>query len=129
MRFVAGAVVLTWACGLAVAEEKPLTPEEAIKKVDQKVTVQMEVRASKNRLEKRGEIYLDSREDYKDEKNLAVVIQKAGAAKFKELGIADPAEHFKGKTIRVTGTVILFEKRPRIVVEDPAQVKVVPRKE
>ena len=32
----------------------------------------------KDRLEKRGEIYLDAEEDFKDEKNFAVVITKAG---------------------------------------------------
>ena len=43
----------------AAEETKPLTPVEAIKKVNEKVTVQMLVKATKNRLEKRGEIYLD----------------------------------------------------------------------
>lgn len=123
--------VLTLAlCGLVVmqaaAEEpKPLTPAEAIKKVNEEVTVQMPVKAAKNRLEKRGEIYLDSEEDFKDEKNLGIVITKDGAAKFKEAGVDDPAEHFKGKTIRVKGKVIIKEERPRIEVENPKQIEIV----
>src|SRR5437588_1591658 len=52
------------------------------KKVNEEVVVQMLVKATKNRLEKRGEIYLDSEEDFRDEKNLGVVITKVGAAKF-----------------------------------------------
>src|ERR1700688_2257361 len=88
-------------------ETKPLTPVEAIKKVNEEVTVQMLVKATKKRLEKRGEIYLDSEENFRDEKNLGIVIVKAGAAKFKEAGVDDPAVRFKDKTIRVKGTVII----------------------
>jgi hypothetical protein len=122
-------VLLMAALQAACAEDaKPLTPAEAIKKVNQKVTVQMKVQAAKNRLEKRGEIYLDSEKDFHDRKNLGVVITRAGAAKFKKAGIADPAEHFKDRTIRVTGTVIIKEERPRIEVDDPKQIKVVEKK-
>ena len=109
-------------------DRKVLAPADARKKVGETVTVEMTVKASKNRLEKRGEIYLDSEEDFRDEKNLAVVIQKAGAEKFQQAGIDDPAAHFKGKTLRVTGVVTLVEDRPRIVVDDPKQVQVVEKK-
>src|SRR5262249_50033294 len=95
------------------------------KKVNEKVTVKMVVRVSKNRLEKRGEIYLDSEEDFHDPKNLGIVITRTGAAKFAEAGVKEPASHFKGKTIHVTGTVIIKEKRPRIEVEDPKQIEIV----
>lgn len=111
------------------AATKPLTPVEAGKRVNEKVIVEMLVRASKNRLEKRGEIYLDSEEDFHDPKNLAVVINKEGAAKFEKAGIKEPAGYFKGKTIRVSGTVTLVDQRPRIVVDDPKQIRVVEKKE
>jgi hypothetical protein len=104
---------------------KALTPVDAIRKVDQEVTVQMLVKATKNRLEKRGEIYLDSEEDFRDAKNLGIVVTRVGAAKFKETGVDDPAVCFKGKTIRVRGTVIIKEKRPRIEVDDPKQIQIV----
>src|SRR5262245_7852528 len=127
--FMLSALVVAAAVPQAPAEgTKPLTPAEAIKKVKEKVTVQMEVKAAKNRLEKRGEIYLDSEEDFRDKKTLGVVVTRAGAAKFKKAGIDDPAGHFKGKTIRVTGTVILNEERPRIEVDDPKQIRVVEKK-
>jgi hypothetical protein len=108
--------------------DKPLSPEEAIKKVNKKVTVEMLVKASKNRLEKRGEIYLDSEADFHDPKNLGIVITKAGAAKFAEAGIKEPASHFKNKTIRVTGTVVIKDKLPRIEVDDPKQIVIVKSK-
>ena len=123
------AVVVPPLALLAGPGDKPLAPVEARKRVGQEVTVEMVVRASKDRLERRGEIYLDSEEDFKDEKNLAVVLNRAGAARFKKAGIDDPAGHFKGKTIRVTGTVVLHEGRPRIVVEDPKQVRIVPKQD
>ena|SRR5215468_4237554 len=87
----------------ALAQEtKPLTPVEAIKKVNEEVTVQMLVKATKNRLEKRGEIYLDSEEDFRDEKNLGIVITKGGAAKFKEAGVDDPAVHKSQRSGTIT---------------------------
>jgi hypothetical protein len=89
------------------------------------VTVEMTVKSSKNALAGRREISLDSEENFRDEKNLAAVISAAGAAKLKDAGIDDPAAHFKGKTIRVTGIIAVHDNRPRIVVEDPRQISVV----
>lgn len=109
-------------------DAKPLTPVEAIDKINETVLVLMEVKATKNRLEKRGEIYLDSKEDFRDDDNLGVVITKVGAAKFKEAGIDDPAQHFKGKTIRVRGKVVIKEDRPRIEIDDPKQIELADRK-
>jgi DNA/RNA endonuclease YhcR with UshA esterase domain len=109
----------------AADDVRPIGPAEAVNRVDEQVTVEMLVKTAKNRLEKRGEIYLDSEDDFHDPRNLGVVVTRAGAEKFKEAGIDDPAAHFKGKVIRVTGTVILKEKRPRIEVDDPRQIRVV----
>jgi hypothetical protein len=128
MRPLAALLIISaagWAIGATTQDAKPVTPAEAIKRENQKVTVQMTVKASKNALQKRKEIYLDSEEDFRDPKNLAAVINEAGAAGFKEAGVDDPAEHFKGKTIRVTGTVTRVDDRPRIVVSDPKQIKIV----
>src|SRR5580704_3722404 len=85
--------------------DKPLTPVEARKQTGKEITVKMEVKTAKDRLEKRGEIYLDAEEDFKSEKNFAVVISKTGATSLKDAGITDPADHFKGKRIQATGTV------------------------
>src|SRR5262249_9500826 len=107
------------------AGDKALTPEEARKKIGESITVQMKVQATKDRLEKRGEIYLDAEPDFKDEKNFAVVINKAGAASLKAKGIADPAEHFRDKTIRATGTVKSVDGIPRIEIDDAKQIRLV----
>jgi DNA/RNA endonuclease YhcR with UshA esterase domain len=124
------AAVLALACTpFALAgdakDAAPLPPEEAGKHVGEEATFEMVVKASKDRLAQRQEIYLDSTEDHTDPKSLAAVVTVDGAAKFKEAGIDDPAGYFKGKTIRVKGTVTLKNGEPRIEVNDPKQIKVV----
>src|SRR5207237_6193844 len=103
---------------MVVLDDKPLTPEQAREKVGKRVTVQMKVRSTKDRLEKRGEIYLDSEDDFRDAKNFAVVITKAGAAKLEEKGITKPAEHFRDKTIQATGEVKEVDDVPRIEISE-----------
>jgi hypothetical protein len=127
MRVLMRAVfLLALSAGSAVTDEdKPLTPVEARKKVGEKITVEMTVRSAKDRLEKRGEIYLDAQTDFRDEKNFAVVITKAGAAALKQAGIDNPASHFKEKKIRATGTVKEVDKVPRIEIDEAKQIKLV----
>src|SRR5262245_23311156 len=116
-------VVLLVVAGPAYrADEKPLDPVEARKKVGEEITVKMEVKTTKDRLENRGEIYLDAEEDFKSEKNFAVVITKKGAANLKDAGVADPADHFKGKKITVKGTVKEVDGVPRIEIDDAKQI-------
>lgn len=118
------ALALIAATTLAAEDGKPLTPAEARKQVGKTVTVKMEVKTTKDRLEKRGEIYLDAEEDFKDPKNFAVVISKKGAASLKAAGIADPAAHFKGKTITAKGTVREVDDVPRIDIDEAKQIAV-----
>jgi hypothetical protein len=72
-----------------------------------------------------SQIFLDSEEDHHDPNNMAVTVTETGKARFKQMKIDDPAGHFKGKIIRVTGVVTLKENRPRIEVDDPGQIEVV----
>jgi acetyl esterase/lipase len=48
--------------------------------------------------------------------------------KFAEVKIEKPDEHYYGKTIQVTGTVILDRGKPRIIVNNPTQIKVIESK-
>jgi DNA/RNA endonuclease YhcR with UshA esterase domain len=122
---VAGLILAAGASLVLAADEKALGPVEARKKVGKEITVKMEVKAAKDRLEKRGEIYLDAEEDFKDKKNFAVVITKKGARSLKKAGVADPAGHYKGKTIRAKGKVKEVDGVPRIEVDDARQIGVV----
>lgn len=112
-------------CVSVVSAEEALAPAEAVKKVDEKVTVEFEVKSAKDALEKAGAVYLDSHEDYKSKENLAVVIPKKVATKLKDGGVTDFVAHFKGKTVRVTGFVTLKDKRPRLEVATPEAITVV----
>jgi hypothetical protein len=101
----------------------PLSPLEAASRINERVTVEMLVRAAKN-CPHCSQIFLDSEEDHHDPNNLAVAVTETGAARFKGARVDDPARHFRGKTIRVTGVVTLKDNRPRIEVDDPGQIEV-----
>src|SRR5215470_17668653 len=102
----------------------PLIPLEAANRINEQVTVEMTVRAAKN-CPHCSQIFLDSEEAHHDPNNLAVAVTGSGAARFKGARIDDPALHFKGKTIRVTGVVTLKDNQPQIEVADPRQIEVV----
>jgi thiosulfate/3-mercaptopyruvate sulfurtransferase len=106
---------------------KSISPAEAVTRINQQVSVEMFVTTTKDRLEKRGEIYLDSEKDFRDPKNLGVVITRTGAAKFRDAKIDDPAAHFLHKTIRVTGAVIIKQRRSRIEIDEPIQIQIIER--
>ena len=120
MRFAAIVVVLVQAA-ICFAQEaaRPITPEEALKRVDQKVTVAMEVKSAGGNTAR----YLNSETDFRDNKNFAIFIPNIALAAFKQAGIADPGEFYKGKTVIVTGTVALAQGRPQIRVENINQIK------
>ena len=101
----------------------PLSPQEAVNRVNEPVTVEMLVKAAKN-CPHCSQIFLDSEEDHHDPNNLAVAVTETGAARFKGARVDDPALHFKGKTIRVTGVVTLKDNRPQIEVDDPGEIEV-----
>ena len=80
------------------------------------------MKAAKNVLDKRGEIYLDSEENFRDENNFAVVITKKGAQSFKDAGIDNPADYFRDKTILAKGKVTVVQEIPRIEIDDAKQI-------
>lgn len=102
-------------------QPKPVTPAEAAKKLNEKVTVQMLVKSTGGR----SNTYLNSEADFNLESNFTILIDKDAKEKFKKAGIENPTEYYKNKTIQVTGTVVLFEKKPRIAAAEPAQIKVI----
>lgn len=117
--------VFLFAAAVAADDPNPLGPVDARKQVGKEIAVRMEVKVAKDRLEKQGEIYLDAEEDFKDEKNFAVVITKQGAASLNAKGIGDIAEHFKGKTVTARGTVKEVDGVPRIEIDDAKQIELV----
>jgi len=123
MRFASlfGVFVVAAASALAQEAPRPLTPAEALSKVDQKVTVAMEVKSTGGNTAR----YLNSESDFRGEKNFAVFIPNIALDAFKKAGVEDPGKYYYGKTIVVSGTVALSQNRPQIRVENPGQIKVV----
>jgi DNA/RNA endonuclease YhcR with UshA esterase domain len=126
MRTVAVLFVLGLMPPLLAADDKdvkPLAPAEAAKNIDKKCTVEMEVKSTGKSGNRR--VFLNSATNFRDKANFTVMLGRDVLAKFKKMKVEDPAEHFKGKTIRVTGTVKLYNNRPEIAVDDPSQITVV----
>jgi DNA/RNA endonuclease YhcR with UshA esterase domain len=123
MRFAAATILVLLPALVCHAQEaaRPITPEEALKRVDQKVTVAMEVKSAGGNTAR----YLNSETDFRANTNFAIFIPNIALAGFKQAGVADPGEFYKGKTIIVTGTVALAQGRPQIRVENVNQIKVV----
>jgi hypothetical protein len=101
-----------------------ITPVEALQRLNVPVIVEMPIKRTKS-CTCSSQYFLDCEENKRDPKNLGLIVTGSGAARFKDTGIDDPAEHFQGKTIRVRGTVILKEGRPYIEIDDPGQIEVV----
>lgn len=114
-------IVLLCADILAQDSTRPLTPAEALTKIDQKVTVQMEVKSTGGNTAR----FLNSEADFKSEKNFAIFVPNIALAAFQKAGAGDPGKYYYGKTILVSGTVALVQNRPQIRVEDPNQIKVI----
>src|SRR5262249_45896147 len=101
-------------CGLPLEDTfMPISSLEAINRINEQVTVEMLVRATKN-CQRCSLMFLDSEKDHHDPKNFAVAVTESGRANFKQAKIGDPALYFKGKTIRVTGTVMVKDEQPQI---------------
>ena len=130
MRFATVALVMALVPLVALAltaagDDKPITPEAAAKKINEKCTVEMKVAS----VGKGKEVFfLNSKEDFKDKDNFTVFLSKEGVEDLKKTKIDDPAAHFKGKTIRATGTVKLYKDRPEIVIDKAEQIKIVDAK-
>src|SRR5438270_8970338 len=105
------------------APAKPLTPAEAATKVNEQVTVRMEVK-NVGKARDGSVIFLNSEKNYRDDTNFTVFINRDALAKFKEAKV-DPAADYQGKTIQVTGKVVLYNKHPEIVVGGPDAIAIV----
>ena len=128
MRRVVCTSLLVVVCGRAIGEEKQetISPSEAAKKVGEKVTLQMEVKSVGH--SDSGVYFLNSKENYRDEGNFTIFINKDGVESLQKAKIDDPAITFKDKTVRVTGEVKLYKDHPEIAVEKAEQIQIVEKK-
>ena len=93
--------------------------------VGQKVTLEMKVNST-GQATNGSRMFLNSATSFRDPANFTVVLDmRVVGDKLKAAGVAEPLTYYRGKTVRVTGTVSLFNDRPQIVVEDAGQIAVV----
>lgn len=123
-RFFAALLVLMGLTLNGLSHSAPISAENAVKRLNQEVQVQMKVRSGKLRTD-RDEIDLNSHTSFRDPQNLAVVVDGQVAAWYSYQGIHDLPKFFFGKTILVSGVVEQFADQTRILVFDPAQIQVV----
>lgn len=110
-------------------KNKSLTPAEAIKQIGQpNITVVFEVKTSKERLAKRGIVFLDSESDFKSPSNLCVALSAEAARQLKEKGVTDVAAYFQGKRIKASGCVMRFEERPYMPIHDSTRIHLIDAK-
>jgi hypothetical protein len=122
MRPILALLLILLASAISAAEDPaPIPPEEALKRVNQEVSVVMQVKSTGGNTAR----FLNSQTDFRSDKNFAVFIPHLALAAFQKAGIADPGQHFKNKTILVTGNVVLSQERPVLRVENPNQIKIV----
>lgn len=112
--------------GVVGAQDGPstLSPAEAAKKVGQNVTVEMRVQSTGGSRNS----YLNSAPDFAQATNFTIFVPEAARKKFADAGIAKPDEHYYGKVIQVTGTVTESRGKPRIVANEPGQLKILEEK-
>lgn len=110
--------------GVGADEPKAITPAEVSQHVNQTVTVEMTVLSSRL-LADRSICFLNSHKDFREQGNFAVVILKEPIEAFKAAEIPDPAAHFQGKKVRVTGKVTSRDEKPQIRVEATKQIELV----
>jgi alkaline phosphatase D len=109
----------------AVKTPGAVTVPEAIKKVGEKVTLEFKVKAT-GKTQTNSRVFLNSTVNRNDDDNFTVVlVMKDVGDALKTAGVTDPVSYYKNKTVRVTGTVTLYQDRPQIVVEDAATIAVV----
>ncbi|MGQ0633399.1 MAG: prepilin-type N-terminal cleavage/methylation domain-containing protein [Planctomycetaceae bacterium] len=120
------ALSLLWLTAAHSADDpKPpeIRPEQARDHVGKKVAVTMKVKASKYSIHRKS-VYLDSEEDFHDEKNLGVIIEEEGLKKFRAKGIDAPHDQYKGKNIRVVGKIELRDDRPYLPLDEPDNIRI-----
>jgi DNA/RNA endonuclease YhcR with UshA esterase domain len=98
--------------------EGSISPRDALKKIGQKVVIEMKVQAT-GQPKGGGRLFLNSEKDFRSDLNFTVVLN-AGALKGKWA-----KESFKEKVIRVSGTVSEFRGTPQVQVDDEKQIEIV----
>jgi hypothetical protein len=108
--------------------ERPATTtiaaEDAIEHVGEECTVEFVVKGGR-KLDDKEICFLNSNRDHRDSDTFTAVIFRAGLARFAADGIANPADEYLDKKLRVSGLVEKRNGQAQIVVESPTQIEIV----
>lgn len=133
-RFALIVFGIVFAVGAAVSaaadDEKPIPIKvpEAKKYVGKKCIVEFDVKKTKHAA-KRKKYYIDSEEDFHDEKNIGIQIEEPMALKLREQSkVEDVVKHYEKKRIRVTGVILLEDDLPYIKLASPDDIEIVEKK-
>jgi len=121
MALVMVALLAARPASLAAADETPNTLADIQEHIGKEVSIEFVV-ASSRVLDSGKFCFLNSQKNFTHKENFTVAIDSKAIAKYAETNVDEPAEHFRGKTIRVRGKVTLYRQKPQIVVSDPAQI-------
>jgi alkaline phosphatase D len=100
--------------------EGAISPRDALKKVGEKVVVEMQVQAT-GQAKGGTRIFLNSEKDFRSELNFTVVLNSTA---MKGKWAKATGDTFKNKAIRVTGTVSKFRDAPQIEVNEEGQIEI-----
>ena len=64
-----------------------------------------------------------SLKDYRDQSNFNVTFTDRVLNQLKAQGVTNVAQHFENKSIRVTGTISIYNNRPQIELDDLNQIE------
>ncbi|MEZ6117986.1 MAG: hypothetical protein R3C28_15645 [Pirellulaceae bacterium] len=115
-----------WSTRSFAGEPKIIPVTEASAQIGKgEVQIRMVVQQAKDRMEKRGVVYLDSHKDFNSLDNLGVALSSTVANELKEvLAVSDLAAFLKGKTIVVTGPIMKLETRIYLPVLSMKQIEI-----
>jgi hypothetical protein len=106
-------------------ESKPvIAAEDAARFVGKERTVELTVLSTKDL---GWGVMLNSESDFRSPKNFTAVLEKRTAvAKYQDKGVRDVEKYFRGKRIKVTGSVRAYRGKAEMTVTQPEQIEVVP---
>ncbi|MFO0849911.1 MAG: protein kinase [Gemmataceae bacterium] len=94
-----------------------LTPEAAVKRMNETVSVRLTVRGSgKSRDDKW--YFLNTHDDYRQPENFTIAVRDPTPERLKQLGLTEQPADMTGKTVVARGKVGTFSGRPQLVVAE-----------
>jgi alkaline phosphatase D len=106
-----------------LASGEILTRELLEKNLNKEVTVTVKIQST-GMSKTKGFVFLNAAKSFMDDNNFTIVLTREAQEQMKTAGIAAPQKHYLGKSIRVEGTLGMYQDRPEIIVKEAGQIKI-----